>query len=174
MKSKSILVALALLLSLFVATAVAAPNWFANLELEITGVVPLGLTEEGLRADVTFAGSAGGPQITDGIVVGVDHAVFDASGNAHLNVYLTITDKDGDQISANITGLAAFLNLGQYVLQGASGTIINELDPNTGALYPTTGKFAHLVGDTFEDAGFISGFSINPPAGSVHAKWHLH
>jgi hypothetical protein len=107
-------------------------------------------------------------------VVGVDHAVFDASGNAHLNVYLTITDKDGDQISANITGLAALLNPGQYELQGASGTIINEPDPNTGALHATTGKYAHLVGDTFEDVGFISGFSINPPAGSVHAKWHLH
>jgi hypothetical protein len=65
------------------------------------------------------------------------------------------------------------LNLGQYVLQGASGTIINEPDVNTGALYATTGKYAHLVGDAFEDVGFISGFSLNPAAGSVHAKWHL-
>jgi hypothetical protein len=160
MKSKSILVALALCLWWFVSTTEAAPKWFANLQLEITGVMPVGFTEEGLLADVSFEGSAGGPDIADGTVVGVDHAVFDAFGNAHLNVYLTITDKDGDQISANITGLATFVSPGKYVLQGASGTIIDEPDPATGALHETTGKFADMVGDTFEDGGFITGPSI--------------
>jgi len=41
LKSKPILVALALLLSSFVSTAEAAPAWFANLELEITSVMPI-------------------------------------------------------------------------------------------------------------------------------------
>jgi hypothetical protein len=173
MKCNAILVALALLISSFASTAKAAPEWFVNLQLEITGVMPLGFTEEGLLADVSFEGSAGGPHTKRGIVVGVDHAVFDFFGNAHLNVYLTITDKDGDQISANITGLATFVNPGKYVLEGASGTIIDEQDPDTGALHATTGKFAHMIGDTFEDVGFISGFSFDPPAGSVHAKWYL-
>jgi hypothetical protein len=174
MKSKSIFVALALLLSSFVSTAIAAPKWFANLQLEIIGVMPLGFTEEGLLADVTFEGSAGGPHVKNGTVVGVDHAVFDSFGNAHLNVYLTITDKDGDQISANITGLATPVSPGKYLLQGASGIIIDELDPDTGELHATTGKYAHMVGDTFEDVGFITGFSVDPAAGSVHAKWYLH
>jgi hypothetical protein len=174
MNSKSILVALALLLSSFASAAKAAPNWFANLQLGITGVMPVGFTEEGLLADVSFEGTAGGPHITDGTVVGVDHAVFDASGNAHLNVYLTITDKDGDQISANITGRAVPVSPGKYVLEEASGTIIDEPDPDTAELHATTGKFAHMVGDTFEDVGFITGFSVDPPAGSVHAKWYLH
>jgi hypothetical protein len=174
MKSKSIFIALALLLSSLISTAEAAPEWFANLQLKITGIIPLGLTEEGLLADVSFEGKAGGPHIKNGTVVGVDHMVFDFFGNGHLNVYLTITDKDGDQISANITGLATFVSPGKYVLQGASGTIINEPDPNTGALHRTTGKYAHMVGDTFDDVGFITGFSVDPPAGSVHAKWYLH
>ena len=173
MKSKSVFFALALLLSSIVSTAKAAPEWFVNLQLEITGAIPVGFTEEGLLADVSFEGSTGGPHTKRGTVVGVDHAVFDFFGNAHLNVYLTITDKDGDQISANIIGLAAFVNPGQYVLEQASGTIKNEQDPNTGALHATTGKFADMVRDTFEDVGFISGFSFDPPAGSVHAKWYL-
>jgi hypothetical protein len=173
MKGKSILVALTLFLSSFVSTAEAAPKWFANLQLKITGVLPAGFTEEGLLADVTFQGKAGGPHIKNGTVVGVDHAVFDVFGNAHLNVYLTITDKDGGQISANITGLAVPVSPGKYVLEEASGTIIDEPDPDTGELHATTGKFAHMVGDTFEDVGFITGFSVDPPAGSVHAKWYL-
>jgi hypothetical protein len=151
----------------FVSTAEAAPASFANLELKITGIETGEYTQEGLPADVSFEGSAGGPHIADGTVVGVDHAVFDSSGNAHLNVYLTITDKDGDQISANITGLAAPRNPGQYVLQETSGIIINEED------YATTGKYAHMVKKTFKDVGFITGFSFNPPAGSIHVKWYL-
>lgn len=173
MKSKSLLVALALLLSLFVSTAEAKPEWFSNLQLEITGIVPVEYTQEGLLADVSFEGTAGGPQITDGIVVGVDHAVFDSAGNAHLNVYLTITNKNGDQLSANITGLATPVNPGQYVLQGVSGTIINKPDPNTGSFYATTGKYAHMINRTFIDVGFITAFSFSPPAGSVHANWYL-
>lgn len=155
-------------------TAIPAPAWFANLQLEITDVIPMAVTEEGLFADVRFEGSAGGRFIENGTAVGVDHVFFDLSGDGHLNVYLTITDVDGDQISANINGLATPLNPGQYLLQATLGTIINELDPYTGALHATTGKYAQMVGDTFEDVGFISGFSLFPPAGSVHAMWYLH
>jgi hypothetical protein len=173
MKSKSIFAALALFISLRTSTGQAAPAWFAKLELEITGVMPVGFSQEGLRADVSFDGSAGGPHIADGTVVGVDHAVFDSSRNAHLNVYLTITDKDQDQISANITGLARFSNPGQYLLEGASGIIINERDPNTGAFHATNGKFAHMIDGVFADAGKITAFTFNPAAGSVHAKWYL-
>lgn len=150
------------------------PVWFANLQLTITDVMPVTATEEGLLADVSFHGRAGGPFIKGGTVVGVDHALFDLSGDAHLNVYLTITDNDGDQVSANITGLATFLNPGQYLLQGTVGAIINEVDPRTSAFHPTTGKYAQLVGSTFADIGFISAFSFSPPAGSVHANWYLH
>lgn len=174
MKSKSILVALALLLSSFVSTAEAERAWFANLELEITDVIPVGYVQEGLLAGVSFEGIAGGPDVTDGTVVGVDHAVFDSSGNAHLNIYLTITDDHGDQISAHITGRATFLNPGQYVLQWVSGTIIDEPDPSSGAFHATTGKYAAMVDGTFTDVGFITAFAFDPPAGSVHAKWYLH
>lgn len=174
MKSKSIFVALGLLLVSVASTASSAPPWFANLQLEISDVIPVAVTEEGLLADVPFEGTANGPFIRNGTVAGVDHALFNVFGDAHLNVWLTIIDKDGDRISANITGQATFLNPGQYLLQGTTGTIVNEVDPHTGALHPTTGKYAPMIGDTFEDIGFISGFSLFPPAGSVHAKWHLH
>lgn len=174
MRSNIFLASVGLFLLSVASTALSAPAWFANLQLEITDVIPVQVTEEGLVADVFFEGSASGPAITNGTVVGVDHVLFSLSGDAHLNVYLTITDKFGDQISANITGLATFLNPGQYVLQGTSGTIINEADPHTGALHATTGKYAGLVGATFEDVGFISSFSLFPPAGAVHVKWYLH
>ena len=164
---------LAVSASSFVSMPEVKPAWFADLELQITAIVPVGFTADGLLADISFEGSASGPAIAHGTVVGVDHAVFDSSGNAHLNAYLTITDKDGDQLSANITGLATFLNPGQYVLLGTSGTIINEPDTNTGTFHATTGKYAQMVGDTFTDVGSITAFSFNPPAGSIHMKWSL-
>jgi len=173
MRRRSLLVALILLLLPFVSTAEAKPEWFANLQLEVTGIAPVAFTPEGLLADVSFGGTAGGPQMADGTVVGVDHAVFDASGSARLNVYLTITDKNGDRLSANISGRATPVNPGQYVLQGASGTIIDKPDPSTGTFHATTGKYAHLINRTFRDVGFITDFSFGPPAGSVHATWYL-
>jgi len=132
------------------------------------------VTEEGLLAEVPFDGIGAGPVIQDGTVVGVDHVLFEPSGDAVLNIYLTITDIPGDEISANVTGRATFLNPGQYLLQGAAGTVINEVDPHTGVFHATTGRYAQMIGDTFEDRGFISEFSLFPPAGSVHAKWYLH
>ena len=173
----AVMVTLIALSSLGVVASGAAASqptaWFANLELQITAITPVGFTQDGLLADVSFQGSAGGPNIAGGTVVGVDHVVFDPSGNAHLNAYLTITDKDGDQLSANITGLATFVNPGRYVLQGTSGTIINEPDPSTGT-FLTTGKYAQKVGRTFTDVGSITEFSFNPPGGSIHLKWYLN
>ena len=148
--------------------------WFANLELQVTAITPVGFSQDGLLADVSFQGSAGGPTIADGTVVGVDHAVFDSSGNAHLNAYLTITDQDGDRLSANVTGLAVSVSPGKYVLQGTSGTIINEPDPSTGTFHPTTEKYAQNVGRTFTDVGFITEFSFDPPGGAIHVKWYLN
>lgn len=155
-------------------TARPAPAWFANLQLEITNVLPLSVTESGLLADVTFTGTAGGPVIKDATVAGVDHVLFEFSGDAQLNVYLTITDIHGDQVSAHISGRATALNPGRYVLEETVGTIVNETDPHTGAFHATTGRYAPLIGATFDDVGFISGFSLFPPAGAVHAKWYLH
>lgn len=140
---KTILITtLGLCLTCVASTAIAASAWFANLQLEITDVIPTAVTEDGLLADVLFEGSANGTLIKDGVVVGVDHVLFDLSGDGHLNVFLTITDKDGDQISANVTGLATYWNSGQYLLQGALGTIIDGSDPDTGAVHATTGKYA--------------------------------
>jgi len=172
MRSRTTLIALALLLWSVASTAVSEPSWFANLQLKITDVVPVEITGFGLFADVPFEGSASGASIRKGTVVGVDHALFDPSGNAHLDAWLTITDKNGDTVSANIVGLATYLNPGQYVLEGTTATIVNEADPLTGTFHSTTGKFAHMIGDTFDDVGFISSFSIFPPAGSVHVKWY--
>lgn len=164
---------LGLLLSLVASTSNAATAWSVNLQLGITEVIPIALTEGGLVADVRFAGDAGGPLVGTGTVVGVDHVLFAFSGDAYLDVYLTITDEAGDQLSANITGIATPLNPGRYLLQDASGTIIDGLDPYTGVLHATTGKYPALIGVNFGDQGFISGFSLFPPAGSVHAKWYL-
>ena len=97
-----------------------------------------------------------------------------ASGNAHPNAYLTITDEDGDQLSANITGLATPVNPGKYVLQGTSGTIINKPDPSTGTFIQRPGKYAQMVGRTFTDVGSITEFSFNPPGGSIHVNWYLN
>ena len=165
--------ALGLLCSLTATTSQSAPAWSVNLQLEITEVIPLALTEDGLVADVRFAGDAGGPLVGTGTVAGVDHVLFGFSGDAYLDVYLTITDEAGDQLSANITGIATPVGPGKYLLQDASGTIIDGLDPYTGVLHATTGQYAALIGTNFEDLGFISGFSLFPAAGSVHAKWYL-
>ena len=173
MNRRSMLVAPTLLLCLLYVTGQAAPSWFANLQLSVNDVVPVALTQQGLLADVTFTGYASGPYIVRGTVAGVDHAIFDASGNAILNVYLTITDRNGDQISANITGFAIYRNSGQHSLEGTKGIIINEQDPISGVFHATTGKFALLLGASFEDVGIITAFSFVPPAGLIHASWYL-
>jgi len=168
MKGKILLIVpLALLALSIVASVRAAPAWYANFQLEITDFILVGVDELGIHFDVPFEGVAGGPNIKEGTVEGVDHLLVDWEGNAHLNVYLTITDKDGDKISASETGLSVVPTAAsQRVFEGLEATIIDEPD------YPTTGKYTYLVGTTFRSEGFISDFSREPPGGYIHAKWY--
>ena len=171
MKSKILLIApLALLALSIVASVRAAPAWYAEFQLVITGFDFVDVVPEGIRFDVPFVGVAGGPNIKEGTVEGVDHLLIDWEGVAHMNVYLTITDKDGDKISARETGLSVAGNSpSQRAFEGGEATIIDV--PG----YPTTGKYIGLVGTEFRSEGFISDFSRDPPPpphGYIHAKWY--
>ena len=167
MKSKILLVVPLALLALSIVASVGAaePAWYAESQLVITGFIPIGPGQ----FDVPFEGVAGGSNIKEGTVVGVDHLVIDGAGVAHMNVSLTITDKDGDKISARETGLSVAGNSpSQRAFCNSSATIIDELG------YPTTGKYIGLVGTEFRSEGFISDFSRDPPPphGYIHAKWY--
>jgi hypothetical protein len=168
MKSKILLIVPLALLALSIAASVrAAPAWYAEFQLEIIDFIFVGVDEQGVHFDVPFEGVAVGPNIKEGTVEGVDHLLIDWKGNVHLNVYLTITDKDGDRISAEETGLSVVGNSpSQRAFEGMHATIIDE--PG----YPTTGKYTYLVGATFRSEGFISDFSRDPPSGNIHAKWY--
>ena len=170
MKSKTLLIVpLAVLALSIVASVRAAPTWYAEVQLEITGWKPIGPVPGGYQIDVPFEGVAGGPSITEGTVEGVDHLLIDSAGVAHPNVYLTITDKDGDKISAYETGLTvAGRSPSQRAFEDMEAKIINDLD------YPTTGKYTYLIDATFRSEGFISDFSSDPlsPHGYIHARWY--
>ena len=171
MKSKILLIVPLALLALSIVASVRAaePAWYAEFQLVITGFDFVGVVPEGIRFDVPFEGVAGGPNIIEGTVEGVDHLLIDWEGIAHINVWLTITDKDGDKISAMETGLSvAGRSPSQRAFEGLEATIINV--PG----YPTTGKYTGLVGTTFRSEGFISDFSRDPPPphGYIHAKWY--
>ena len=140
----------------------AKPTWLAQIQCEITDVqytLPY--------IHVKFEGSAGGPGIKGGTVEGVDDLFIDENGDANLNVYYTVTDKDGDQISFKVTGLSVPDKSGKYIFVDAIAEVINDVD------YPTTGKFFTMVGDMFDDVGFITDFSIFPPGGYIHAKLYV-
>ena len=173
MKSKILLIPLALLALTITVPVRAEPAWFVECQLELTDFIYVETVPGGILFDVPFEGVAGGPNVKEGTVVGVDHVLIDGEGNAHLNIYLTITDKEGDAISAHITGLAVPKNPGQLVFEGAWATIINEFDPTTDVFYPTTGKYIDLLGETFRDEGFLTEVSVDPPGGYVHVKWYL-
>jgi len=169
MKRRILLLLPILLLALSIAVSARAESaWYLELQCEITGFTFVGLDpeERGLLFDVPFVGVAGGPNVKEGTVEGVDHVLIDWEGIGHLNVYYTITDKEGDEISAHVTGLAVTLNPGQTVVQDAEATIINM--PG----YPTTGKYIDLIGITFRDEGFIAELSVEPPGGYIHVKWY--
>ena len=163
MKSKILLILLALLALSITVPVRAKPTWYVELQAEMTDFIFVGIVEEGMLFDVSFVGVAGGPNVK-GTVVGVDHVLIDWEGVAHLDVYYTITDKEGDKISAWVTGLAVPKNPGQFVFENAWATII-DLDD-----YPTTGKYIGLVGTTFRDEGFLTEVSVDPPGGYIHAK----
>ena len=164
MKSKILLILLALLALSITVPVRAKPTWYVELQAEMTDFIFVGTVEEGILFDVSFVGVAGGPNVKGGTVVGVDHVLIDWEGTAHLDVYYTITDKEGDKISAHVTGLAVPKNPGQLVFEDAWATIIDVLD------YPTTGKYIGLVGTTFRDEGFLTDVSVDPPGGYIHAK----
>jgi len=167
MKSKILLLVPLTLLALSIALpAKAVPAWYAEAQMEITDFIFVSVVEQGYRFDVPFVGVACGPNIKEGTVEGVDHVLIDWYGIVHLNVYVTITDKEGDKISAHVTGRGVSKNPGLIIFEDAVGTIIDELD------YPTTGKYIGLVGYTFRDEGFVSGFSTEPPGGYIHVKWY--
>ena len=169
MKRKILLLVPVALLALSIALpAKAVPAWYAEAQMQITGFTFVGPDPEGrgLLFDVPFVGVASGPNIKEGTVEGVDHVLLDWQEIGHLDVYLTITDNEGDEISAHVTGLAVTRNPGQVVFEGAWATIIDMLD------YPTTGKYIGLIGITFRDEGFITELSTEPPGGYIHVKWY--
>lgn len=171
MKRKKLLVVpivLATLLALPIMTAKAKPAWFSEAQMEITGFTFVGFDSEGrgLLFDVPFVGVAGGPNIKEAIVEGVDHLLLDWEGIGHMDVYLTDTDREGDKISAHITGMAVAQTSGLLVFKNAQSTIINM--PG----YPTTGKYVDLIGVTFRVEGFITELSMDPPGGYIHVKWY--
>jgi len=168
MKGKIFLLVPLTLLALSIALpAKAAPAWYAEAQMEITDFIFVGVVEEGYLFDVPFVGVAGGPNIIEGTVEGVDHVLIEWDFlTVHLNVYVTITDKEGDKISAHVTGRGVSKNPGLIIFEDAVGTIIDVSD------YPTTGKYIGLVDKTFTDEGFVSGFSTEPPGGYIHVKWY--
>ena len=60
---------------------------------------------EGARFDIHFNGVANGPKIK-GKVTGIDYLNMRADGRTELNVYLKITTDDGQNIAAQIGGVA--------------------------------------------------------------------
>ena len=163
MKIKTLLPITLIVLSI-VMPAFAKPTWFVQMQCEITDVQYEFLPNPSeLIIHVTFEGAAGGPGIKQGTVEGVDHLFIDNLG-AHLNVYYTVTDKDGDQISFKVNGHSVPDKSGKYVFVNAEAIVINEED------YPRTGKYIDMVDDRFRDEGFITDFSDFPPGGYIHAK----
>ena len=164
MKRKILLITLTLVVLSITIPALATPTWFVQIQCEITDVQYEPISETELFIHVTFEGAAGGPGIKGGTVEGVDHLFIDSSGNANINVYYTVTDKDGDQISFYVYGASVLDKTGKYVLTGAIATVIDTIE------YPTTDKFSGMVSYEFIDEGFITDFSDFPPGGHIHAK----
>jgi hypothetical protein len=168
MKRKILLIVSVALVALSITLpALAKPDWFVQIQCEITEVEFVFDSSDLLYIHVAFEGTAGGPGVKGGTVEGVDHLFFDGTG-AHLNVNYTITDKDGDQISVYVWGDSVFHEeSGQYVFENAFAEVIDE----TG--YPTTAKYEGMVGDMFRDEGFITDFSADPPGGRIHARLYF-
>ena len=163
MRRKILLITLTIAIMSIAIPTLAKPTWLAQIQCEITDVQYEFLSETELFIHVKFEGSAGGPGIKGGTVEGVDHLFIDALG-AHLNVYYTVTDKDGDRISFYVTGLSVPDKPGKYIFVGAEAVVIDSME------YPTTGKFFTMIGKEFYDEGFITDFSDFPPGGYIHAK----
>ena len=86
-----------------------------ELNLNITGMIDFGINfealiggeipppPEGARFDIAFEGNASGEKI-NGTVSGVDYLNMRADGRTDLNVYLTITTDDGQNIACQVCG----------------------------------------------------------------------
>ena len=161
-----LLVPVALLALSIVVPAIAKPNMFLVMQCEITGFEYKGLDPEGRGwlYDVPFEGVAGGPNVREGTVEGVDHFVYGWDGTGYLNVFWTMTNKDGEKFSVHVTGRSYTRNPGQIVFEDAWATVI-DIDG-----YPTTGKYVGLIGTVFRDEGFITEFTPDPPGGYLHVK----
>lgn len=169
MKRKSTAIIIALLLALsFVPTIHARSNMYLEMQCEITGV---DWGSKGNALDVTFSGVASGPDIIGGTVEGVDYVWIDNDGVTHLNVFYTVTDKDGEKVSVNVIGTSVDKNPGRSVFVDATATVINTVE------YPTSGKFLYLYdeGTVFRDEGFLTALKLDLDSmsisGRIHAKW---
>jgi hypothetical protein len=169
MKRKSTALMLSILVALSLALPVAAkPNMYLEMQCKITGI---GLPTQENTFDVMFEGVAAGPEIIAGKVEGVDHVYIDADDVTHLNVFYTVTDKDGSKVSVNVDGTSVEKNPGRQVFVDATATVINTED------YPTTGKFEYLyeAETVFKDEGFLTAIKFDPVSfslsGRIHAKW---
>ena len=123
MKRKNILLGIVSLLTLtIVLPAEAKPDMYLEMQCEIT--------EMRWTSPYTFEayieGVASGPDIRTGRVTGVDYGYFDENG-LHLNVYYTVTDKDGDSISVHVTGDSIITNPGRIVFFSSTTTSPNLL-----------------------------------------------
>jgi len=161
---KILLMTLTLVVMSIAVPTLAKPTWLSQIQCEITDVQYEPVSETELYIHVTFEGSAGGPVIKGGTVEGIDHLFIDSLGYAHMNVFYTVTDKDGDQISFYVTGLSVMDKSGKFVFVDAEASVIDSVE------YPTNGKFFTMIGDEFDDKGFVTDFSDFPPGGYIHAK----
>jgi hypothetical protein len=88
-----------------------------KMDLNLTGLTSFGsdfdkimdgeasIPSEGARFDIEFGGILEGPKLK-GKVVGIDYMNMRADGRSNLNIYLKIETKDGENISAQVTGVA--------------------------------------------------------------------
>lgn len=88
-----------------------------KMDLNLTGLTAFGsnfdeimdgqasIPPEGARFDIEFGGTLEGPKVK-GKVVGVDYMNMRADGRSNLNIYLKIETEDGQNIAAQVTGVA--------------------------------------------------------------------
>ena len=162
MKRKSVLLAISFIILSIVfplTTSLAKPKWFIQYQCEIIDFEWTGIDPSGCWLyRSTFVGVAGGPNIVDGTVEGVDCGMHDGV-TAYMDVWITITDKDGDQIVFHDVGECTTINPGQAVFVDVECTVMHA-----------TGKFSYLVGQTYIKEGSLTDFSDDPAGGYVHGK----
>jgi len=157
MKSKILLLLPLALLALSAAPVKASTTSYLEAEIELTEMTLVRTTKEGYLYYVPFAGVAGGPNIIAGTIEGVDHLLQDWEGIYHVDAYLTITDYEGDKISAHMTGPWPSYTM---FFENGQATVIDKHG------YPTTGKYVGLVDTTFRVEGLLADFS------RIHFVWY--